>query len=119
NAVTETFVNLGYTIRNQGPGNMASNTIVQRIYLSPTPVPGGELMGEYSFNGPLPAGSQFGQSFAVRAPQIPGDYWIVIETDVSNAVEEILENNNTRISSMPLHLIAAYDAVVSTTLESA
>ncbi|HEU5123205.1 MAG TPA: CARDB domain-containing protein [Verrucomicrobiae bacterium] len=119
NAVTETFVNLGYTIRNQGPGNMASNTIVQRIYLSPTPVPGGELMGEYSFNGPLPAGSQFGQSFAVRAPQIPGDYWIVIETDVSNAVEEILENNNTRISSMPLYLIAAYDAVVSTTLESA
>ncbi len=120
NAETEAFVSLGYTIRNQGLSAMASNTLVQRIYLSRDPVVGDDLlMGEYSFNGALPAGPPFGQTFSVRLPQEAGDYWVIAETDVQNAVAEILEDNNRRISASPIHVTAAYDAVVSTTLQSA
>lgn len=119
-ADTETFVNLGYTIRNQGFGTMVSNTIVQRIYLSTDPLPGGDtLMGEYTFSGALPSGSQFGQTFAVRLPQSAGEYWVIAETDVNNVIGEILEDNNTRVSVTPIQVNAAYNATVSTTLESA
>lgn len=119
-AETEAFVNLGYQIRNQGTAPMASNTLTQRIYLSRDPLVGGDLLvGEYTFSGALPPGSQFGQTFAVRLPQAAGDYWVIVETDTKGVVAEILEDNNTQISRTPLHVTAAYTATVATSLQSA
>ena len=120
NGDTQTFVNLGYTIRNQGLAAMPSNSVIQSIYLSTDTVPGdGILEGKFAFNGGLPAGTQFGQSFSVQLPQTAGDYWVIVQTDVSNAVAEVLEDNNTGISAVPIHVTAAYDAIVSTTLVTA
>jgi subtilase family serine protease len=119
-AETESFVSIGYQLRNQGVSPASSNAIVQRVYLSPDPLVGDDvLIGQFTFNGGLPAGSQFGQAFSVRMPQAPGDYWVIVQADVDNAVPEILEQNNTRVSSAPIHLVTAYDAEVSTTLETA
>ncbi len=120
NADTQTFVSLGYTIRNQGLAPMSSNSIIQNIYLSPDTTPGdGVLVGQFPFNGALPAGLQFGQSFSVQMPNVPGDYWVIVQTDASNSVAEVLENNNTGFSAAPIHVTAAYNAVVSTTLQTA
>ncbi len=120
NADTQTFVSLGYTIRNQGLAPMSSNSIIQNIYLSPDTTPGdGILIGQFPFNGALPAGLQFGQSFSVQMPNVPGDYWVIVQTDASNSVAEVLENNNTGFSAVPIHVTAAYNAVVSTTLLTA
>ncbi len=119
-AETEAFVNLGYQLLNQGLSTMASNTILQRIYLSSDPLVGNDLlMGQFSFSGGLPPGDQVGQTFQLRLPQAAGDYWVVVETDAGEVVPEILENNNLAISASPIHVAAAYGAVVSTSLTTA
>jgi hypothetical protein len=119
-ADTEAFVNIGYTLRNQGPSGMASNSITQRILLSHDPLPGDDLsLGEFTFNGPLPSGVEIGQTFLLRMPQAAGEYWVIVETDVLNAVTEVLEDNNRRIFAVPIQVSPAYDAIVSTTVESA
>ncbi|MBE0545906.1 MAG: pre-peptidase C-terminal domain-containing protein, partial [Verrucomicrobia bacterium] len=119
-AATEEFVDIGYQIRNQGVVASPSNAIVQRIYLSPDPFVGDDiLISQLSLNVSLPAGSQFGQSFAARLPQAAGNYWVIVETDVLNNVLEIIENNNVGISPNPIQVVPAYEAVVATTLENA
>ena len=119
-AQTEEFVTLGYQLLNQGSVAASSNALVQRVYLSTDPLVGNDtLIGQYTFAGGLPAGAQFGQTFTVRLPQEPGAYWVIVEADVANAVPEIFEQNNTRISSAPIRVVAAYDAEVTTTLDAA
>ena len=119
-AETEGFVNLGYHLLNQGLSTMASNTILQRVYLSSDPLVGNDLlMGQFTFSGSLPPGGQIAQTFQLRLPQAAGYYWVVIETDAADVVPEIRENNNLVISSAPVHVAAAYGATVSTTLTTA
>jgi hypothetical protein len=119
-AETEAFVSIGYQLRNQGVSPASSNAIVQRVYLSPDALVGDDiLIGQFTFNGGLPPDTQFGQAFSARMPQAPGDYWVIVDADVNNGIPEIIEQNNTRISSVPIHVAAAYDAEVSTTLETA
>ncbi|MCL4785535.1 MAG: immunoglobulin domain-containing protein, partial [Verrucomicrobia bacterium] len=119
-AETESFVNIGYQIRNQGLSPSPSNAIVQRVYLSSDSLVGNDvLIGQFTFNASLPAGSQFGQSFSAAMPQASGDYWVIVETDALNGVLEILENNNVNVSSSPIQVQPAYEAAVFTTLESA
>ena len=75
----------------------SSNAIVQRVYLSPDPLVGDDiLIGQFTFNGGLPPDTQFGQAFSARMPQAPGDYWVIVDGDVNNAVPEIIEQNNNR-----------------------
>ena len=119
-AETETFVNLGYQLRNQGLGNAPSNSIVQRIYLSPDPLVGDDLLvGQFNFNGPLPADTQIAQAFSVRLPQAAGDYWVIVQADSTDVISELIEQNNSLISSVPITVNAAYSAEVSTTTEAA
>src|SRR6185503_2488202 len=94
-AETEAFVSIGYQLRNQGISPASSNAIVQRVYLSPDALVGDDiLIGQFTFNGGLPPDTQFGQAFSARMPQVAGDYWVIVEADVANAVPEILEQNN-------------------------
>ena len=63
-ADTESFASIGYQIRNQGLTGASSNALSQRIYLSPDPLVGDDvLISQYVFNGALPINTQFGQSF--------------------------------------------------------
>src|SRR5262249_1810907 len=73
----------------------------------------------FPFNGGLPAGTQFGQSFSLQLPQTPGTYWVVVQTDISNDVAEVSKNNNIGVSAVPIQVNAPYNATVSTTLTSA
>ncbi len=119
-AETEAYVDISYQVRNQGLAAASSNAITQRIYLSNDPVVGDDvLIGQYTFNGGLPSGMQFGQTFSARMPQTAGNYWIIVETDVVDSVVEIVENNNLGVSANPITVAAAYEAEVSTTVETA
>ena len=111
-AETEAYVNLAYRISNQGLAPAGTNWMTQ-IYLSTDPVAGDDLfMADYSFTGTLPVGDTYGQSRQVRLPKEAGDYWVVVVTDSGGQIDEILENNNTRVSARPIHVASAYTATV-------
>ncbi len=116
---TESFVSVRYRIANQGLTPGGSN-ITTRLFLSRDSIIGDDiLLGQYSFSGTLPPGTAFDQTVTIRLPQASGDYWIVAQTDVDNAIAETLEGNNAGISSTPLRVQSAYNAVVQTDLTTA
>ncbi|MGC8990278.1 MAG: CARDB domain-containing protein, partial [Verrucomicrobiia bacterium] len=120
NAQTETYIDVAYTIRNQGMVPTASTSIVQRVYLSTDALVGDDiLMGQFAFNGALPADTQFAQTLPIHLPQTAGDYWVIVATDANNSVVELLEDNNLGISITPVRVVPAYTAVVSTDIEVA
>ncbi len=119
-AQTESFVDVGYQIRNQGVAASPSNSVLQRVYLSTDSLVGDDvLQGQFAFNGSLPVGAQFSQTLPIRLPQASGEYWIVVVTDAGDGVVELLEDNNVRVSTTPIRVAPAYTATVSTTLEAA
>ena len=118
-AEAEAYFDISYRVANQGLGP-AGPTWVTRVFLSDDPVVGGDtLLGEHTSNGTLPVGQFLGQTLRARAPQAVGHYWILVTTDVSDAVAETLEDNNTSIAATPLEVLAPYGAWVETDLEVA
>lgn len=118
-AETEAFVNVAYRIRNQGLAAAGTNWVT-RVFLSRDPLAGDDdFLAESVFSGTLPVGQFFGQSRQVRLPLLPGDYWVVVTTDLANQIGEVREDNNTTVSSAPIRVAAAYDAVVAADLTSA
>jgi hypothetical protein len=114
-ADTEEFVGVTYRLVNQGLAP-ASTNILTRIFLSPDAVIGDDtLVGDFSFTGTIPPGEFFEQTLQIRMPTVPGDYWVVVTADVDNRVPEILEDNNTTISAVPIHVREAYTATATTT----
>ncbi|MCS7091075.1 MAG: CARDB domain-containing protein [Verrucomicrobiota bacterium] len=119
-AETDSYVDVTYTLRNQGDVAVPSNAVVQRVYLSSDAVAGDDiLVAQYTFHGALPAGGHYTQILPVRVPQTPGAYWLIVVADAQNGVVEVLEDNNLTFSSTPLRVSPAYSAVVSTSLEVA
>ncbi|HOK77001.1 MAG TPA: CARDB domain-containing protein, partial [Verrucomicrobiota bacterium] len=119
-AETESYIDIGYQIYNQGLANAASNSVVQRVYLSRDPLVGDDvLVGQFAFNGPLPTGAHFGQTIPVRLPQESGNYWVVVQTDSTDVIVETLEDNNSTVSPDPIRVVPAYTAVVSTSVDKA
>ncbi len=118
-AESESYVSLTYRVENQG-SEPAAPTWSTRLFLSSDPVIGEDtLLGNYSFTGSMAPGLHFEQSVAIRMPLVPGDYWVVAATDVNGAITETLENNNVRISSVPIQVRPAYTATVSTDISTA
>ena len=92
----------------------------QRVFLSADRFVGNDaLVGQYTFEGTMPVGSQWGfqRTISTFAPAIPGDYYVVVQTDFSNMVAEGVETNNTTISTDPVAVQPAYSAQVQTALD--
>lgn len=116
---TESFLNVGYRVLNQGLASAGTNWVT-RIALSSDPAVGDDqLLAEYIFNGTLPVGQFFGQTRQIRLPLEPGDYWIVATTDTANQIAEALEDNNTGISAQPIRVREAYQASVAAEVKAA
>ena len=119
-AETESYIDIGYQIYNQGLANATSNSVIQRVYLSRDPIVGDDvLVGQFAFNGPLPTGAHFGQTIPVRLPRESGNYWVVVQADSTDAIVETIEDNNSTVSSDPIRVVPAYTAVVSTPVDKA
>lgn len=115
----DTLFNVTYSVVNQGLAPAGTNWLT-RIYLSSDPVVGDDqLLRQYSFTGTLPVNQRFEQTIAVQAPLKTGNYWIVVVTDVADQVREGLEDNNARVSAVPVQVRAAYGVTVATDLEQA
>ena len=115
-------VSLSFRVANQGLAPF-TNAIVQRVWLSSDPLSDERtLVGEFTFNQAgesIPPGASFQQSISAFLPHESGAYWIIVTADALNAVAEIDENNNTRISSAPIQVLAEFTAVVQADLSSA
>ena len=118
-AETGQTVNISWVMANVGYAS-AFNVWTQRVYLSNNAQIGNDtLAGQYEFTGPLPVGGSYSRTAPIAMPTVPGQYWVVVEVDVSNVVSEGFENNNLRISTLPITVSASYTATVSTDIEIA
>ncbi|MEM6470296.1 MAG: Ig-like domain-containing protein [Planctomycetota bacterium] len=119
NAATNEDVNVNWALQNDGFAP-AQGSWTQRVFLSDDAMIGNDLLvRQFSYDGPLGLGQSYERSAPIRMPNEAGEYWVVIETDVANTVQEGLESNNVRISAEPIVVELAYSASVSTDVEIA
>jgi Ca2+-binding RTX toxin-like protein len=113
--LTNTNANFTYRVENQGL-NDAAGSWVERVYLSTDDELGNDIqLGEYAFNGTLPAGQFYEKTLPFSLPKTAGQYWLLATTDATNTINEGTgtgERNNTKIT--PITVNPAYRAVVST-----
>ncbi|MCC5806719.1 MAG: carboxypeptidase regulatory-like domain-containing protein [Opitutales bacterium] len=108
-----------YRIKNQGIA-AATGSWEQQVLRSDNPLPGGDLpLGAFRFTGTLEPGQSFERTVTFIAPSQAGEYWIVVRTDAGNEIEELFEDNNTRVSAQPILVADAYTAVVSANIDTA
>ncbi len=113
-AISESSFNVTFRIENHGLSPSGTN-FVQQILLSTDQLPSSDdqILFENTLGVSIPAGLFVEQTFQMRAPKTPGDFYLIVVTDADNQVAEILENNNNRVSS-PFHIEKAYHATVAT-----
>jgi hypothetical protein len=123
--VTEAFFSVNYREENIGAAFSITNrppgitNILQNVFASLDPFPGGdELLGSVLFDGSVSPYTFLERSATFRLPKIPGDYWIIVQADGSNAVNEIDEGNNFSTSPSSIHVDPAYTATVAAGLET-
>lgn len=118
-ALTGETIDVNWMIENLGFAT-AEGTWTQRVFISSDNRVGNDtLAGQYTFTGPLGEGQGYDRSAPIRMPTEPGNYWIVVQTDVANTVLEGLETNNTRVSAAPITVSPSYVATVMTDVEMA
>ena len=118
-AFTGDSIDASWRIENLGFAP-AEGTWTQRVFISSDATIGNDtLAGQYSFTGPLGEAQGYDRSAPIQLPNAPGNYWIVVEADIASTVTEGLETNNSRITSLPIVVEAAYSATVMTDVEMA
>jgi len=116
NAQTDAYFSLNYTLKNQGFLASGSN-LVTRFYLSTAPMARNDiLLGDAVFSGSLAAGQSFAQSVQFRLPSTSGQYWVVAIADPDNKISELREDNNTRVTVLPIAVQTAYTATLQASL---
>lgn len=111
---TEANFNVGYRLENNGEAP-TQGSFLQRVLLSTDPVLGGDiLLSQYTFSAALNPGVGFDRVEQVRAPRTAGTWWLIVTTDATGVVEEIIETNNTMVFAQPIVIGAAYAANVQT-----
>ena len=91
-----------WTVTNQGTSE-AVGWWVDKIYLSEDDVVGGDLeIGSFVQSGPLASGGAYQRSESVTIPgALFGEHWIVVVTDVADAVVETgTPGNNSAVGDM-------------------
>ncbi len=97
---------LSWTIANQGSG-LARPNWTDSLYLSTDTIWDFEdtLLGQFTWERRLPAGSSYDRFTAVRLPNVPlGDYHVILRSDSASTLYESTENNNAR--ALPLTITA-------------
>ncbi len=105
-----------YRIENQGSTTAAGPFVVQ-AFLSKDQIYSDDdkLIEEYLFTGIVPPDLYFERAGSFVAPLTGGPHYIIVRVDPLNAVDEIVETNNTGISGM-IDVVTAYSATVATAL---
>ncbi len=119
NALSKQAIDVSFRIENKG-FSAAVGGFVQRVLLSNDPLPGDDaLLSQTTFNNALPVGGFFGQTLRVNLPEKPGQYWLVVTTDATGQIGEVMEDNNSLVATFPVVVGKAYSAIVSASEETA
>ncbi|MCA9312277.1 MAG: hypothetical protein KDA21_13770, partial [Phycisphaerales bacterium] len=97
-----------WEVMNIGPGT-APGLWLDRVYASSDDVFSADdiLLGEQLRTMALPSGGMYTGMLSTQAPSPPGDYTIIVRTDVANSVNEGVsggENDNTSAAPAPFHV---------------
>ncbi|MBL9180966.1 MAG: chitobiase/beta-hexosaminidase C-terminal domain-containing protein [Verrucomicrobiaceae bacterium] len=113
-AGTEDVLQVTWTLRNAGLLPHAGPVQV-RTYLSEDAEPGDDdYVGSFTYDAGMAVNGTFTRTENLRLPRASGDYWVIVVADPADSVEELVESNNTRLSTAPVVCQPAYTAVVST-----
>ncbi|MCB1151622.1 APHP domain-containing protein, partial [bacterium] len=99
NATEGSAVDVTWTVKNQGVGE-ATGTWVDKVYLREFGDTGaGLLVGTYTYNGPLQAGTTYTRREQINLPTYISDkYEIIVVTDAGDTVyEHTSEDNNESV----------------------
>ncbi|YCM46201.1 CARDB domain-containing protein [Verrucomicrobiaceae bacterium 227] len=108
-----------YRIDNQGNATAFGPIAVQAFLSSDQTLSSeDELLDEYLFSGNIPNGLYFERTGSFFAPRVGGDHYVIVRVDSLNAIDEILETNNTGVSNT-VDVVTAYSATVDTTVNVA
>ena len=102
-------IQLSWTVTNSG-GLAAIGNWSDQVYLSGDAVAGGDtFLGSFFYSGnSLNPGGSVTRTELVALPQfVTGNQWLVVRTDVGNAVFELNEINNTAVDDAPVSIGAA------------
>lgn len=120
-ATADTYASVVFRIENQGLAPALATAALpwtDRIYLSKSgTLADAVLAGQQTFEGNVPVGLFFERSVPVRTPNVVGDYYIVVETNADQRVDEITRANNVRVSATPIRVLPAYEATVQANIE--
>lgn len=89
-------VSIGYTITNQGP-NVARGSWTDSIYLSADAIwdVNDTLFGSVLHRGDVANGGSYSETLeAVLPGVVPGDYHVIVRSDIRNVIAESSESNN-------------------------
>ncbi|MBU6399153.1 MAG: hypothetical protein KGS61_02445 [Verrucomicrobia bacterium] len=118
-AVTGQTLSGQFQLANQGLAPVTAS-LVQRVFLSSTPtIGGGVLAAQTTYTTPLDIGQSVPQSFTFLAPTVPGTYWLSVQADAADSVQELSKDNNVLVSPTPLVVQPAYTATVTADLHTA
>ena len=115
-ADSESYVQVGYHIANEGVAPASGNWTV-KLFLARNPaVTYDVLLDTYTFPGALPFAAPmnfFERTLSVLMPRDTGNWYVVAVVDADSVVTELLEDNNVAISAQPIQVRAAYTAAVT------
>ncbi len=86
---------LSYSVDNLGP-NAAQGNWIDSVYFSTDPVYSADdtLFSRHSIFGPTGAGGSYTKSVTAEVPGLPpGNYYVIVRSDVTQVVPEASENN--------------------------
>ena len=97
---------IDWTVVNQGTGETATQTWIDRVYVSTNQVAGDEddlLLASFSRNGRLNVGEAYSRRELVSLPfKLAGDYSLFVVSDADNTVYEAERENNNASVLLPL-----------------
>lgn len=114
-ALTGSNINVSWTVVNRGAVS-TSGSWTDRIFLSTDNQLGDDiLIGSANFSGTLSVNGTYNRTLNLALPNTAGTFYILVETDSANSIDEGSETNNVR-SSQALEIQPTYRAVVETSL---
>ncbi|MFJ4453914.1 cadherin-like domain-containing protein [Pseudomonas sp. NPDC089392] len=100
------LTHISYTIANLS-GNTANGAWLDTVYLSKDNVwdINDTLFARVNTNGPVNGGSSYSQTATGEMPGLlPGDYYVIVRSDIRNQQTETNEGNNQLVSTATVHV---------------
>ncbi len=110
---------IGYRIINQGTA-ATERSFHQRVFITNDPSrPFQYLLAQHTFTGILAPNQVIERDLPILLPRLEGDFHVFVQTDATNRIEELLEDNNLGYAPHPIVVNAGYTATVTAGFASA